>query len=100
MTKYPIVANCNYESRDDELAGIHRARLAVEKGFCADAALLDALAALEVALTAELSPAGEYRHGVLSQRILDRHEAAVLAAWHSVDEVGFREWLGPKGGVQ
>lgn len=47
-TNYPIVANCNFESRDDERGRtVHAARKAVEAGLTDDADLIAALDGLE-----------------------------------------------------
>ena len=75
-TKYPIVANCNYESGDERAREIHSARKAIDAGLTADADLLDAMTALEETL-------GEYseRSDMVAAEACREAEAAVLAAW-------------------
>lgn len=77
-TDYPIIANCNYESADDDT--IHRIRIAVDKGLTDDEALVEALDDLEETLEEHAESAD-----MLSTQACERAEAAVLAAW--TDEV-------------
>ena len=52
MTDYPIVANCNFESRDDQDGkDIHEARKAIDAGLTDDVNLVEAMEELEEALT-------------------------------------------------
>lgn len=75
MTKYPTIANCNYDDT------IHRARLAAETVDGAPDALDDALAELESALEEELTDSGEHRRGQVSAEIIDAAEATVIEAY-------------------
>jgi ClpP class serine protease len=82
MTTYPIIANCNFSSRDDEQGkAIHAARQAVEAGLTDDAGLIDALGDLEDTLA-------EYAESDSVTAVQDcrYHEAAVLTAWNVVRE--------------
>jgi len=74
MTKYTTIANCDYESADDD--SIHSARKLADKGQAPEA-LTDALDALEETLTEELTESGEYRHGAMSQGKCCAAESAV-----------------------
>ena len=77
MTSYPIIANCNFETRDDaEGKAIHEARKAVESGLTDDADLLSALDALEAVLTEHAD-----NGSVSSVALCDDAEQAVVAAW-------------------
>lgn len=79
MTTYPIIANCNFESRDDaEGKAIHAARKAVETGRCRDAALIEALDDLESVLT-DHADGGSER----AVRICNEAERVVVTAWTS-----------------
>lgn len=74
---FPIIANCNFESRDDARGkAIHAARKAAEAGLTDDAALLDALQSLEETL-------GEYAEKGDRQSIQECRaaESQVLRCW-------------------
>lgn len=77
MHKYPIMANCNFESRDDDQGkAVHAARVAVEAGFTSHGVLVDALDALETTL-AEYADQGD----PVSVDICEAAEMAVVNAW-------------------
>lgn len=78
---YPIIANCNFESRDDdEGRAIHEARKAAESGLTEDADLIEALESLEETLAEHAESGSE-----VSVKACEAAEAAVVAAW--TDEV-------------
>lgn len=80
MTKkmsFPIIANCNFESRDDEGKAIHKARKAMESGTCDWPTLFDALEDLEDTLY-EHADSGDEK----SVKLCASAERAVVAAWH------------------
>lgn len=79
MTSYPTIANCNYESADDDT--IHRARLAAENLAGSPDDLDDALRALESALDDELTESGDHRRGQVSAEIIDSAEADVISTY-------------------
>ena len=77
MTTYPIIANCNFESRDDDDGkAIHAARLAVEARLVDDADLIGALDELE----SILEECGD-KADVQSGDIMDSAERDVVDAW-------------------
>jgi hypothetical protein len=52
MKTYAIIANCNFESRDDQQGqAIHAARKAIEAGLTHDAALIFSMDELEETLS-------------------------------------------------
>jgi hypothetical protein len=74
---YPIIANCNFETRDDERGrAIHAARKAAEAGLTTDADLLAALDALEETLTEHAE--SQYADGMEACRVAER---GVESAW-------------------
>lgn len=78
-TDYPIVANCNFSSGDDNDRAIHAARLALDGGLTDDDSLIDAMEALE----AVLSCYAERQDAPAVERCT-KAEAEVLAAWLDV----------------
>lgn len=81
MASYPIINNCNFESRDDAAArAIHAARKAVESGRCDNSAVMESLDHLESVLTDHADDGG-----VESVQICRRAEAAVVAAWEAAN---------------
>lgn len=74
MNQYPIIANCNFESRDDTT--IHDIRLAIESGLTRDSNLIETMDTLESTLTehAETNSVG-------AVEACDAAESNVLAAW-------------------
>ena len=78
---YPILANCNFADRDDEVGtAIHAAADAVRRGLTTDEGLIDALGTLESVLDRYADEAD-----VESIRRCEDAERAVAAAW--TDEV-------------
>lgn len=76
-TTYGIIANCNFENRDDAAGkAIHAARKAVESRLTTDAELVAALDSLEETL-AEHAESGD----VNSVEACREAEAAVVAAY-------------------
>jgi hypothetical protein len=88
-TTYPTIANCNYESDDDDT--IHRARLADENLLDSPEALTEALEVLETVLDEELTEGGEHRRGQLSAEAIDSAEADVISAYG--DGPGHAMWV-------
>lgn len=76
-TKYPLIANCNYESQHD--LTIHRARKYADQGV-ASKELIEALATLEWTLASELTQDAQYLNGELSRERLDKAENDVIRA--------------------
>jgi len=74
--RYPIIANCNYESSDDPT--IHKIRLAIESGLTLDSELLSAMGRLEVVLGRDADDGS-----VRAQQACRDAEAMVVSAWTS-----------------
>lgn len=74
---YPIMQNCNFESRNDATGqAVHAARQAAEADLTDDTALIEALESLEDVLE-ELAD----KTDTLSMRACDDAENVVAAAW-------------------
>lgn len=86
MNTYPIISNCNFESRDDARGkAIHAARLALEAGLSADSDLLDAMDSLEDTLAehAESSDVDSVDACRAAEREVERAYLAVADAIES-----------------
>lgn len=74
---YPIIRNCNFESRDDaEGKAIHAARKAVESGQCDWPSVIDAMEDLESVLLEHAESGSEK-----SMRLCNEAEQAVVDTW-------------------
>ncbi len=74
---YPIVANCNFESRDDATGkAVHCAREAIDATLTFDCDLIDAMQDLEKTLD-------EYgdKFDVVSQEYCEEAEQGVASVW-------------------
>lgn len=82
MSSWPIVRNCNFESRDDDDGrAIHAARKALDAGLVHDnEALAEAMDELESVLEEHAES-----ESCLSVEACERAEAKVVAAW--TDEI-------------
>jgi hypothetical protein len=79
-TLYPIIRNCNFESRDDRGGrAIDRARREAESGRCRDDAVIEALDGLEATLE-------EYaeRQDMEAVEACRDAERGVVSAWDAI----------------
>lgn len=84
---YPIIANCNFESRDDETGrAIHEIRKAIEAGLVDDESLAYAMDGLESTLE-DHADSGSDRSVALCREA----ESDVLRAWTSEVQASVEE---------